>query len=74
MLPRSDGRAVIAVLTATAWPFTYSVPVVPDSVTARCVQVPAVRDGPFSCCSPPELAVTIPNRRAPAPDWVVRNM
>ncbi len=61
-------------LVATAVPLTYSVPVVPDSVTARCVHVftgswPVV----LICCSaPPPLVVMA--KRGPPPALTVRNM
>ena len=36
---QGGGVRVMLVLVATGWPFTYSVPVLPDSVTATCDQV-----------------------------------
>ena len=61
-------------LVLTATPLMYRVAVVPDSVTARCVQVlsgnwPEL----FNCCSPPLPVVVIENR-GPLPALTVRNM
>src|SRR6516162_3735747 len=66
---------VVLLLVATGWPSTYSVPVLPDSVTATCDQV-------FSG-SVPGPAITSPavlvgmasaNRSGPPPALSVRNM
>src|SRR5262249_24454372 len=71
------GLSVMLVLVAAAWPFTYSVPVVPDRVTARCshwlIGTPAVA---VSCCSRPEPPFVIANRGSVpvTPALGVRNM
>ena len=63
------------VLVATGWPFTYSVPVVPDSVTATCDQVfSGSVPGPLSCCSAPLPLVVMAKRSGPPPALSVRNM
>src|SRR5438874_2155327 len=41
VLPRLDGRRVIAPLRPTSTPSTYRMPTPPDSVTATCFQTPA---------------------------------
>src|SRR5215470_8262996 len=74
VLPRLDGCRVIAVLVATAVPLTYNVPVLPDSVTARCDHVfsgsalVALRR-----CSPP-LPLVVMAKRGAVPALTVRNM
>src|SRR5215471_13397767 len=74
VLPKLDGCSVIAVLVATAVPLTYSVPVLPDTVTATCDHVPRgsceVAD---SRCSPPAPLVVMA-KRGPEPALMVRNM
>ena len=53
----------MAVLAATAAPFTYRVPVAPDSVTARCVHsFGGSGCGAFSCCSAPFPLTVMANR------------
>ena len=37
VLPRLDGRSVMVAFVPTGVPLTYSVPVLPDSVTARWI-------------------------------------
>src|SRR5258708_8365770 len=74
VLPRLDGVSVMLALVATGLPLTYSVPVVPDRVTARCVQVfsgswPA---GAVICCSAPPPPVVIAKRTGPPPALAVR--
>ena len=60
---------------ATGWPFMYSVPVVPDSVTATFDQVFSGRlPGALSCCSLPFPLVVIAKRTGPPPALSVRNM
>src|SRR5262245_47923037 len=59
---------------ATGFPLMYNVPVFPDSVTARWVQVfngswPLL----FSCCSAPPPPVVMA-KRGPPPALTVRNM
>src|SRR6266516_1099732 len=73
VLPRFDGCRVMFGLVATGAPLRYSVPVVPDSVTATCDQVFSGNSPPpVSCCSP--LPVVIANRRPAPPPSTVRNM
>ena len=63
VLPRLDGCRVMAVLVATAVPLTYSVPVLPDSVTARCDHVFSGSCAvPLSRCSPPLPLVVMAKR------------
>jgi hypothetical protein len=64
------------VLVATTAPFTYSVPVVPASVTARCVQVfSASGSGASSRCSLPLPLTVMANRGLLVPPAdTVRNM
>src|SRR5713101_459917 len=72
--PRSAGVTVMLVLVATGWPFTYSVPVWPDSVTATCDQVfSGSVPGPV-IESPPPLGVASAKRSGPPPALSVRNM
>src|SRR5262245_44776061 len=74
VLPRLDGCSVMAVLVATAVPLTYSVPVLPDRVTARCDHVfSGSAEVALSRCSPPLPEVVIANRGA-VPALTVRNM
>src|SRR3954451_20712725 len=70
--PRLDGCSVMAVFVATATPLTYSVPVVPDNVTARWDQAPTGNWVlALSCCSPlPVVIATL----GPLPALTVRNM
>src|SRR6266487_4675891 len=74
VVPRLDGCRVMLGLVATAVPLTYNVPVLPDSVTARCVHWPT---GSWVlvliCCSAPPPDVVIANR-GPAPAFTVKNM
>ena len=73
-MPRLDGFSVIAVFVATAVPFTYRVPVVPDSVTARCVHsFSGSAAGASSRCSLP-FPLTVMANRGVAPADTVRNM
>src|SRR5690348_4378216 len=63
------------VFVATGLPFTYSVPVLPDSVTARCVQVFALTLWlELSRCSAPLPPVLMANRGRLDPALIVRNM
>src|ERR1041385_3257300 len=62
-------------LVATGAPLRYSVPVVPDSVTATCDQV--FRGNcppPVSCCSAPPPPVVIAKRSPAPPPLMVMNM
>src|SRR5215469_9963434 len=72
--PRSAGVMVMLLLVATAWPFTYSVPVLPDSVTATCDQVFSGSVPGPAITSPPPLGVASANRSGPPPALSVRNM
>ena len=73
-MPRLDGFSVIVVFVATAAPFTYSVPVVPASVTARCVHsFTGSGAGAFSRCSLP-FPLTVMANLGVAPADTVRNM
>ncbi len=73
VVPRLAGFRVMLVLVPTGWPFTYRVPVVPDSVTATCDQVfSGSVPGALICCSP--LPVVMANRSGPPPALSVRNM
>jgi hypothetical protein len=73
---RLDGFKVMAVLVSTATPFTYRVPVAPDSVTARCVHsFSASGPGASSRCSLPFPLMVIANRGVLVPPAeTVRNM
>src|SRR5512144_2761918 len=74
VLPMLEGVRVMPVLVPTTAPFTYSVPVLPDSVTATCTHEPAgSADVPLMRCSPPEPPVVIANL-TPDPLVGVRNM
>src|SRR5437667_69927 len=74
VLPRSAGVTVMLVLVATGWPFTYSVPVWPASVTATCDQVFSGSVPGPAITSPPPLGVASANRSGPPPALSVRNM
>src|ERR671931_1274632 len=75
VFPRAAGCSVILVLAATGAPLTYSVPVVPDSVTATCDQVFSGRVlGAVICCSCPLPLVLMAKRSGPPPALSVRNM
>src|SRR5215475_8482450 len=75
VLPRLDGCRVMFGLVATGLPFRYSVPVVPESVTATWDHVFSGNcPPPVSCCSPPPPAVVIANRRPAPPPSTVMNM
>src|SRR6185503_20896592 len=63
VLPRLEGLRVIAVFWPTCAPLTYSVPVLPDLVTATCVHAPVgSADVPLMRCSPPDPLVVIAKR------------
>ena len=73
--PSAAGFSVMLVLVPTAVPLTYSVPVLPDSVTATCDQVLSGSSPvPLICCSPPAPLVVMANRIGPPPALRVRNM
>src|SRR5215469_10095116 len=74
VLPRSAGVTVMLLLVATGWPFTYSVPVLPDSVTATCDQVFSGSVPGAEITSPAPLGVASANRSGPPPALSVRNM
>src|SRR6266540_2655278 len=75
VLPRFDGCRVMFGLVATGVPLRYSVPVVPDSVTATCDQVFSGNSPPpVSCCSAPPPPVVMANRRPDPPALTVMNM
>src|ERR1041384_1314965 len=62
-------------LVATGLPLRYSVPVVPDSVTATCDQVfRRSCPPPVSCCSAPPPPVVIAKRSPAPPPLMVMNM
>src|ERR1051325_5115732 len=62
-------------LVATGAPLRYSVPVVPDSVTATCDQVfRGSCPPPVSCCSAPPPPVVIAKRSPAPPPLTVMNM
>src|SRR6185295_12448442 len=62
-------------LVATGVPLRYSVPVVPDSVTATCDQVfRGSCPPPVSCCSAPPPPVVIAKRSPAPPPLTVMNM
>src|SRR5258706_14400538 len=72
--PRLDGLSVMLALVATATPLTYSVPVVPDSVTATCDQVfSGSAEVALRRCSPP-LPLVVMAKRGAVPALTVRNM
>jgi len=74
VLPSSEGVMVMLLLVATGWPSTYSVPVLPDSVTATCDQVfsGSVPGPPIT--SPVPLGRASANNSGPPPALSVRNM
>src|SRR5690348_7487952 len=75
VLPRFDGRSVIFVLVPTGFPLRYSVPVLPESVTARWLKVFNGSDELLLiCCSPPAPLVVMANRTPVPPPLTVRNM
>jgi hypothetical protein len=74
VLPSWDGVMVMAVLVATGWPLTYSVPVLPDSVTATCDQVLTGRlPGALITLPSPEGRMSA-NSSGPPPALSVMNM
>src|ERR671914_2505168 len=75
VLPRFDGRSVTLGLVPTGVPLTYSVAVLPDSVTATCDQVFSGNCPPvlLTCCSAPPPPVVMANR-GPLPAFTVKNM
>src|SRR6266508_328535 len=63
VLPRLEGLRVILVFWPTCAPFTYSVPTLPDFVTATCVHAPVGNaDVPLMRCSAPDPPVVIAKR------------
>src|SRR5258708_25749934 len=75
VLPRLDGRSVIALLRPTSTPSTYRMPTPPDSVTATWCQPPVGSAAvPSIRCSPPAPLVVMAKRIGPEPDCGVRNM
>src|SRR5512138_346311 len=63
VFPRLEGRSVMAVFCPTCAPFTYSVPVLPDSVTATCCHEPVGSAAvPLIRCSAPDPPVVMANR------------
>src|SRR5215468_4726087 len=75
VFPRLDGCRVMFALVATGLPFRYSVPVVPDSVTATCDQLFSGNcPPPVSCCSAPLPLLVIAYRSPDPPPSTVMNM
>src|SRR3954454_24638669 len=73
--PSDDGFSVMFALLATAVPLRYSVPVVPESVTATCDQVfSGSWPPPVRSCSAPLPLLVMPKRRPLPPPLTVRNM
>src|SRR5919108_3275219 len=75
VFPRLDGLSDMLLFWPTCTPLTYSVPVLPDLVTATCVHVPVVSAAvPLICISLPPPLVVMAKRIAPEPLCGVRNI